>query len=197
MRNKLIFNFAPMNSGKSMRLLAESHNFDERNIPHLILKSVIDTRDGDSVIHSRPLGDKKCISVKPTENLYKRITKEIQQNGNIKYVLVDEAQFMTEKQIDQLSDVVDYLNIDVICYGLRTDFKTHLFNGSKRLFEIADEIHEIKSTCDCGARNMYNARINQNGEVMIQGQQIEVGGEDKYITMCRKCFKEKTKNRKI
>jgi thymidine kinase len=195
MNSKLIFAYAPMNSGKSMQLLAKSHNFDERNIPHLILKSSIDTRDGDSVIHSRPLGDKPCISVKPIENLYKIITSQIQEKGKIKYILVDEVQFMSEKQIDQLSDIVDYLNITVICYGLRTDFQTHLFKGSKRLFEIADEIYEIKSNCDCGDKNLYNARIDKDGNVVTKGSQIEVGGEDKYLTMCRKCYKEKTKKK--
>lgn len=193
--SKLIFYSGPMNSGKSMLLLKESHNFDERKIPHLIIKSTIDTRDGSSIIHSRPLGDKKCIAVKPTENVYKKITKEIEKVGKIKYVLVDEVQFMTEKQIDQLSDVVDYLNITVICYGLRTDFKTKLFKGSKRLFEIADELKSIESVCSCGEKNLFNARVDSNGNVLTTGNQIEVGGEDKYLSMCRKCYKEKTKKK--
>lgn len=189
MASKLIFNYGTMNAGKSMMLLAKSHNFDERKIPHLILKSTIDTRDGNSVIYSRPLGKKVCLAVKPTENIYKKISKKIQSVGKIKYILIDEAQFMSEKQINQLTDIVDYLDITVICYGLRSDFKTHLFKGSKRLFEVADEISEIKSTCSCGEKNIFNARIDFDGNVITEGKQIEIGGEDKYLSMCRKCYK--------
>ena len=112
----------------------------------------------------------------------------------LQWVLVDEAQFLTAKQVDQLSDVVDYLGINVICYGLRTDFKTHLFEGSKRLFEIADTIEEIKSQCSCSKKNIFNVRLDKNGDIMLNGKQIEVGSEDKYTTMCRKCYKEKLNN---
>ena len=189
----LIFIYGTMNSGKSAQLQLKAHNFEERNVPFIIIKSVIDTRDGSSVIHSRPLGDKECISIGATENLFKRVSKELTERGKLKYVLVDEAQFLTDKQVDQLSDVVDYLNIDVICYGLKSDFKTKLFPGSKRLFEIADSFKEIESTCSCGEKNMFNARIDKDGNVVTKGKQVEVGGEDKYLAMCRKCYKEKTK----
>lgn len=111
-----------------------------------------------------------------------------------KWLLVDEAQFLTTEQVDELSDVVDCLNINVICYGLRTDFKTHLFDGSKRLFEIADTFEEIKTTCDCGTEKcIYNLRIDSEGNVVTEGKQVEVGGEDKYITVCRKCYKNMLK----
>ena len=193
MSAKLTVFFAPMNAGKSAQLQMKAFGYEERNIPYIILKSSIDTRDGNAVIHSRPMGDMKCIIIKPTENLYKRISKELTNRGKLKYVLVDEAQFLKEKQVDQLSDVVDYLDINVICYGLKTDFKTKLFPGSKRLFEIADQVKEIESTCSCGEKNMFNARIDKNGRVVTTGAQVEVGGEDRYITMCRKCYKEKTK----
>jgi len=193
MSAKLTVFFAPMNAGKSAQLQMKAFGYEERNIPYIILKSSIDTRDGNAVIHSRPMGDMKCIIIKPTENLYKRISKELTNRGKLKYVLVDEAQFLKEKQVDQLSDVVDYLDINVICYGLKTDFKTKLFPGSKRLFEIADQVKEIESTCSCGEKNMFNARIDKNGRVVTTGAQVEVGGEDRYLTMCRKCYKEKTK----
>ena len=91
----------------------------------------------------------------------------------------------------QKQNIVDFLNIPVMCYGLRTDFKTHLFPGSKRLFEVADTIEELKSTCSCGAKNIYNARIDMYGEIVLEGKQVEVGGEDKYMSMCRKCYKNK------
>lgn len=190
---KLFFYYGAMCSGKSAQLQLKAHNFEERKVPFIIIKSTIDTRDGNSVIHSRPLGDKACIAVKPFENLFKRVSNELTDRGKLKYVLVDEAQFLTEKQVDQLSDVVDYLDIDVICYGLKSDFKTKLFPGSKRLFEIADSFKEIESTCSCGEKNMFNARIDKDGNVVTKGKQVEVGGEDRYIAMCRKCYKEKTK----
>lgn len=193
MSAKLTVFFAPMNAGKSAQLQMKAFGYEERNIPYIILKSSIDTRDGNAVIHSRPMGDMKCIIIKPTENLYKRISREVASRGKLKYVLVDEAQFLKEKQVDQLSDVVDYLDINVICYGLKTDFKTKLFPGSKRLFEIADQVKEIESTCSCGEKNMFNARIDKNDRVVTTGAQVEVGGEDRYLTMCRKCYKEKTK----
>jgi len=192
-KTNLSFLFGTMNSGKSAQLQMKAHNFEERKIPFIIIKSTIDTRDGTAVIHSRPLGDRECIAIKKNENLFKRVSKELTEKGKIKYVLVDEAQFLTEKQVDQLSDVVDYLDINVICYGLRSDFKTKLFPGSKRLFEIADTLEELKSTCSCGEKNLFNARIDENGNVVTKGSQVEVGGEDKYLAMCRKCYKEKTK----
>ena len=119
-----------MNSGKSAQLQLKAHNFEERNVPFVIIKSIIDTRDGNSVVHSRPLGDKECITVKQSENLFKRISNILTERGKLTYVLVDEAQFLTEKQVDQLSDVVDYLDIDVICYGLKSDFKKRIFKVS-------------------------------------------------------------------
>lgn len=192
-RVRLEYQWGCMNSGKSAQLQMKAFNFDERNIRYIILKSSIDTRDIEGVIHSRPMGDMSCIIVKPTENLFNVVSNIIEERGKIKYVLVDEAQFLTEKQVDQLTDVVDYLNINVICYGLRTDFKTKLFPGSKRLFEVADSIKEIESTCSCGEKNLYNARIDDKGNIVTEGAQVEVGGEERYVAMCRKCYKEKTK----
>lgn len=190
----LRFVFSTMNSGKTAQMQMKAFNFNERHVPYVILKSSIDTRDGNGVVHSRPLGDMNCLIVKPTDNIYEIIAKVIQEKGKLRYVLVDEAQFLTEKQVDELSDVVDYLDIHVICYGLRTDFKTRLFPGSKRLFEIADALEEIKTTCSCGERNnIFNARIDGNGNVLTEGKQIEVGGEDRYLSMCRKCYKDSIK----
>lgn len=194
--SKLYFKFGCMNSGKSMFLLATAYNFQERGIPFICLKSSLDTRDGECVIHSRPLGDRECIIIEPNTDIYNSILKLIDLSNlsyteRLKWILVDEAQFLTEKQVDELSDIVDNLNINVICYGLRTDFKTKLFPGSRRLFELADTIEEIKSTCSCGEKNIVNARIDETGNVIIDGEQVLVGGEDKYISMCRKCYKHK------
>ena len=173
----------------------KAYNYKERGIPCIIIKSSIDTRDNEGVIHSRPIGDMPCIMVDPKENIFNLVSNKIEEYGKFKAVFVDEAQFLTEKQVDQLTDVVDYLNITVYCYGLHTDFKTKLFPGSKRLFEVADSIEEIKSTCSCGEKNLYNARIDEHGNVVTEGAQVEVGGEERYIAMCRKCYKEKTKKK--
>lgn len=115
----------------------------------------------------------------------------VQSNIRLDWVLIDEAQFLTEAQINDLAGLVDSYHISIICYGLRTDSMTHLFEGSKRLFEIADTIEEIKSTCSCGRKTIVNARIDSDGEIVIGGNQIEVGGEDKYLSMCRKCYFDK------
>ena len=129
--------------------------------------------------------------IRPDDNVFNIVKKK----KNISCLLIDEAQFLEPIQVDQLMEIVVKLNIPVICYGLRSDFKTHLFTGSKRLFEIADSFKEIESTCECGEKNMFNARVDANGNVITKGKQIEVGGEDKYLAMCRKCYKEKKKNK--
>lgn len=179
---KLIFNYGTMNSGKSMLLLAKAYNFDERGIPYRIYKSSIDTRD-EGVIHSRPIGDKPCCTIKPNESFFE---KEDWYNTDAKWLLVDEAQFLTEKQVDELAAIADECGINVICYGLRTDFQTHLFPGSKRLFEVADTFDEIKSQCEDGKKNIFNARIDKNGFIVTDGEQVQVGAEDCYKSVSRK-----------
>ncbi len=109
----------------------------------------------------------------------------------IDWFLIDEAQFLTSEQVDQLSRIVDDYGSNVVCYGLRTDFKSKLFEGSRRLFEIADTIDEIKSTCTCGHKTIINARIDQNGDFVEEGAQVEIGGDERYIAVCRKCWRNK------
>lgn len=188
-----------MGSGKSLQLLATAHNFQEKKIPFIILKSEIDDRDGQDVIHSRALGDRECVTIKKTTNLHKLISTMVNINNvmykpRLKWILVDESQFLTKEQVDQLAAVVDKFDISIMCYGLRTDFQTNLFEGSKRLFEVADTLIEIKSSCECDGKTIFNARIDDKGDVIVDGEQIEVGGDDRYISMCRKCYYEKTKN---
>lgn len=192
---KLHFIYSVMNSGKSLRLLSTAHDFDEKNIPILVIKPSIDTRDGVDIIKSRAGLERKCLSVDSNVNLYELIDKfnKIKMatfEEGIKWVLVDECQFLTEEQVDQLSDIVDFLNINVICYGLRTDFKSKLFPASKRLLELADGIEEIKSSCQCGNKASINARFNSEGKIITEGNQILVGGDDLYHAMCRKCWKK-------
>ena len=161
----------------------------------MVLKPSLDTRDGEGVIKSRAGLERKCIMVDHDVNLYKVVKayKNVlaSQLETLKWVIIDECQFLTEAQIDQLSDVVDFLDVNVMCYGLRTDFQTHLFEGSRRLFEIADTIDEIKSTCNCGRKTIVNARIDANGDFVDEGQQVEIGGNDRYVAVCRKCWRNK------
>ena len=196
---KILFKYGTMSSGKSLHLLSTAFNFQEHQIPFVILKSEIDTRDGQNVIHSRALGDRECISIKQEENIYdliKNVVNFVKDNNDLmlKWILIDEAQFLTEKQVDELAAVADNFGINVICYGLRTDFRTKLFPGSKRLFEIADSIDEIKSSCYCGSKTIFNARVNSDGTLVTDGEQIEVGGDDRYVSLCRKCYFERTNN---
>lgn len=198
-RGKIYFYHGPMASGKSLQILATAYNFQEKKIPFVIFKSEIDNRDGNEVIHSRALGDRECVGIKTTTNLYKLIVTMLNINNVtykplLKWVLIDEAQFLTREQVDQLGAVADKFGINVMCYGLRTDFKTNLFEGSKRLFEIADTIEEIKSSCECDNKCIFNARVDGDGNVVIDGEQIEIGGDDRYVSMCRKCYMEKIKH---
>ncbi len=185
-----------MNSGKSLRLLAMAHNFDENDIKYSVFKSSIDTRD-KGVIHSRALGNKECTSVSEEDNIYDIFRKQAKESKvPIRYILVDEAQFLTEKQVEELCKISDKKLSDVICYGLKTDFQTKFFPGSKRLFELADELEEIKSYCKCGRKNAINARIDKDGNIMTNGEQVEVGGEEKYMPLCRKCYFRKISKHK-
>jgi thymidine kinase len=194
MRKKLRFYYGPMGSAKSMRLMTMAFNLDEKGIPSLTLKPATDTRDGQGIIHSRVGISRPCITFGVYDDLLK-LVKETSEKTGTKYqwVFVDECQFLSEEQVDQLSDVVDELDIDVACFGLRTDFKSKLFSGSKRLFEIADTIEELKSRCSCGEKASINARIDKDGNVMINGPQTLVGGDDRYTAMCRKCWKRQTR----
>ena len=181
---KLLFYYGTMGSGKSLLLLAKAYNFEERGIPYRIYKSTVDTRNF-GMIYSRALGEKPCCTISPEESFFE---KEDWYNTDVKWILVDEAQFLTPSQVDQLATIVDECGIDVICYGLRTDFQTHLFPGSKRLFEIADTFEEMKSQCSDGHKNIFNARIDGYGRLVTEGKQVEVGAEDKYMSMSRKMY---------
>ena len=188
-----------MGSGKSLHLIATAHNFKVHSIPFIVLKSKIDDRDGEDVIHSRAIGNIECVGISTDDNLFEMISKYLNADlfygaKGLKWVLIDECQFLTEDQVDELAAVADNFGINILCYGLRTDFRTQLFPGSKRLFEIADSFEEIKSSCYCNSKTIFNARINNNGEIVTDGEQIEVGGDDRYVSLCRKCYFEKTGN---
>ena len=167
----------------------------------MVLKPSIDNRDGDDIIRSRAGIERECVTFDNDVNLYKAIKAYrnvlAAELKNLMWVIVDESQFLTERQVTQLSDVVDFLDVNVICYGLRTDFQSKLFPGSKRLFELADDIEEIKSTCGvCGKRKeCINARFDANGNIVTDGEQVVIGGDDKYRAICRKCWKEKIREK--
>jgi thymidine kinase len=145
-----------------------------------------------NVIKSRIGIERECEWIYHDTDLYAR-AKELfeEQHAVIEWFLIDEAQFLTAEQVDQLSRIVDDFGSKVICYGLRTDFQSHLFEGSRRLFEIADTIDEVKSTCTCGNKTIINARIDANGDFVEEGAQVEIGGDDRYIAVCRKCWRNK------
>lgn len=191
-QGKLYFRYGTMGSAKTALLLTTAYNFEERNISYLCLKPVIDTREARNVIRSRIGIERECRWIYQETNLYELLKQICRESGTvIDWFLIDEAQFLTEAQVDQLARVVDDFGSNVICYGLRTDFQSHLFEGSRRLFEIADTIDEIKSTCNCGKKTIINARIDANGDFVEEGAQVEIGGDDRYVAVCRKCWRNK------
>ena len=196
----LFFYYGSMASSKSLRLLSTAYNLEENNVQIMVLKPSLDTRDGEGIIKSRAGLQRKCVMVDQDVNLYKAVKAYrnvlASQFETLKWVIVDECQFLTKEQVDQLSDVVDFLDINVMCFGLRTDFQSHLFEGSKRLFELADKIEEIKSTCECGnKKTSINARFDENGEIITEGNQVLIGGNEQYKSLCRKCWKDKIRDK--
>lgn len=189
---KLYFRYGTMGSAKTALLLTTAYNFEERNMPYICFKPVIDTREQRNVIRSRIGIERACHWIYAETNLYEfisRIFKEVEVRPL--WILVDEAQFLSERQVDELASVVDDFGCNVLCFGLRTDFRTNLFEGSRRLFEIADSIEEVKSTCNCGRKTIVNARIDSKGEILTKGEQVEIGGNDKYVAVCRKCWRNR------
>lgn len=178
-----------MGSAKTLRLLTTAYNFEENGIPFMAFKPSIDTRDGNNVIASRIGIKRDCIMISDHDDIYSAVEYYNRtQPSKLEWILVDECQFLTENQVNQLACIVDNLNINVMCFGLRTDFQSKLFEGSKRLFELADTIEEIKSTCSCGNKTSINARFLPNGEIITNGAQVLIGGNDLYKPICRKCW---------
>lgn len=189
---KLYFRYGTMGSAKTALLLTTAYNFEERNMPYICFKPVVDTREERNVIRSRIGIERGCHWIYAETNLYSFISHIFDKvEPQPLWILVDEAQFLSEAQVDQLAAVVDDFGCNVLCFGLRTDFRTHLFEGSRRLFEIADSIEEVKSTCNCGRKTIVNARIDSKGEIITEGEQVEIGGNDKYVAVCRKCWRNR------
>ena len=183
---KLYFKYGAMGSSKTAQALITKYNYEENDLKVWLIKPSADTRDGEQILRSR-IGLEATVEVIPPEtDIYARYLGVRELNCDV--IIVDECQFLTEAQIDQLRAIVDEHNIPVMCFGLRTDFQTRLFPGSRRLMEVADTIQEIKTICDCGAKATVNARIDGSGHIITQGAQVVLGGNDSYIAMCHKCY---------
>lgn len=188
---KLFFRYGTMGSGKSLDLLKVAYNYEENNLISIILTSKIDNRYGNNIVQSRTGLKSEAIGIDSSINIFNIIEyKKSILNKKIGCVLVDEVQFFNDEHIKQLLDVVDILDIPVICYGLRSDFKLEPFGSTKLLMSVADEIEEIKTICsECNMKKaIVNAKFNSYGKIIIKGEIIEIGGNEKYKPLCRKCY---------
>ena len=186
---KLYFYYSSMNAGKSTALLQSSYNYRERGMNTLILAPRLDDRYGAGKITSRIGLESSATTFSSDEDLYELITAKSAQEA-LNCVLVDEAQFLTKEQVFQLGEVTDALEIPVLAYGIRTDFQGEPFQGSKYLLAWADNLKELKAICFCGNKATMVIRLDENGNAITQGSQVEIGGNDRYVSMCRKHFKE-------
>ena len=186
---KLYFKYGAMGSSKTANALITRFNYEERGMKVWLIKPSIDVLDGADVIRSLIVLEEHAYAVTPDIDLF----EEFKAHGDCHVIIADECQFFTAAQIDQLRRIVNELDIPVLCFGLRTDFLTHLFEGSRRLFEVADSVTEIKTICACGRKAIVNARIDEDGRVVTEGGQILLGGNDSYVAMCHSCWVETIK----
>lgn len=184
---KLYFKYGAMGSSKTAQALITKFNYEERGMNVWLLKPSIDCRDGEMLLRSRIGLEAAAEVVRPEDD----IRALYAARGKHDVVIVDECQFLTPEQIEQLRELVDLENLPVLCFGLRTDFLTHLFPGSRRLFELADSITEIKTICECGSKATVNARIDGEGHVVTEGAQVLLGGNDSYVAMCHACWRRR------
>ena len=192
---KLYFKYGAMGSSKTAQALITKYNYEENDMKVWLIKPSADTRDGVQILRSR-IGLAAAVEVMtPEMDIYTVFNNT--RLGQCDAVIVDECQFLTEIQIDQLRAIVNDYNVPVMCFGLRTDFQTKLFPGSRRLMELADCIEEIKTMCDCGSKATVNARIDCNGHIVTEGAQVVLGGNDSYIAMCHKCYVAGIRERKL
>ena len=187
---KLYFYYSSMNAGKSTNLLQSSYNYKERGMSTLVLAPQFDDRYGQGKVTSRIGIETEASTFAKDTDLYALIA-DISNEDQLHCVLIDEAQFLTREQVFQLGEVTDLLNIPVLAYGLRTDFQGEPFEGSKYLLAWSDNLKEIKAICHCGAKATMVVRMSEDGAAVTEGSQVEIGGNDRYVSMCRKHFKEK------
>ena len=186
---KLYFKYGAMGSSKSAQALITKFNYEELGMSVWLIKPSTDTRDGADIIKSRIGLECRAQIITPEQD----IVAEYRKAGRHDVIITDEAQFFTPEQIDQLRTLVDEENLPVLCFGLCTDFLTHFFPGARRLMELADSLTEIKTVCACGRKATVNARIDGQGRVITEGAQVFLGGNDSYIAICHKCWKDKIK----
>ncbi|MBQ7692183.1 MAG: thymidine kinase [Oscillospiraceae bacterium] len=183
---KLYFKYGAMGSSKSAQALITKFNYEELGMTVWLIKPSIDTRDGANIIKSRIGLSAEAQVITPEED----IAAAYHAAGRHDVIIADEAQFFTPAQIDGLRELVDEEDLPVLCFGLRTDFLTHFFPGAQRLMELADSLTEIKTVCACGRKATVNARIDGRGRIVTEGSQVLLGGNDSYVAMCHKCWKE-------
>ncbi len=181
---KLYFKYGAMGSSKTAQALITKYNYEEKGMSVWLLKPSADLRDGEVMLRSRIGLQSPAQVISPSDD----ICELFRQRERMDVIIVDECQFMPPRQIDQLREIVDFENVPVICFGLRTDFRSTLFDGSRRLFEVADTFTEIKTICDCGAKATNTARIDAEGYVVTEGEQLLLGGNDRYVAMCHRCW---------
>jgi len=187
---KLYFYYSSMNAGKSTALLQSSYNYRERGMNTLVLAPQLDDRYGNGKVTSRIGIEADARSFVPEDDLL-ALVEARNKHSQLHCVLIDEAQFLTKEQVFQLGEVTDKMNIPVLAYGLRTDFQGEPFEGSKYLLAWSDNLKELKAICDCGSKATMVVRFDEGGNAITEGSQIEIGGNDRYVSMCRKHFKEK------
>ncbi|MEM9158800.1 MAG: thymidine kinase [Verrucomicrobiota bacterium] len=189
--SKLYFYYSSMNAGKTTSLLQSSYNYQERGMKTLIYAPSIDDRFDKGMVSSRIGLQAPAILFEAETDLLEDVRQHLESTP-YDCVMVDEAQFLNKKQVFQLSEIVDQLQVPVLAYGLRTDFQGEPFEGSKYLLAWADNLNEIKAICSCGRKATMVVRMNEKGQAVTQGHQIEIGGNDRYVSFCRKCFKTAT-----
>lgn len=191
---KLYFKYGVMGSSKTAQALITKFNYEERGMKVWLIKPQTDNRDGEGYVISRAGLSSPAYVLPYHENVYDSFAK---LSSPVDVIIVDESQFLAEEQVDQLAMLVIDYNVPVLCFGLRADFRTKMFPGSKRLMEIADSITEIKTICSCGRKATVNVRLDENGKIITEGEQILIGGNDQYTAMCYQCYIQGQKNRGI
>ncbi len=184
---KLYFHYSSMNAGKSTALLQANHNYLERGMNTLLFTAKADDRFGQGVIASRIGIRSDAATFTPEDDLFTRI-REAHEESPLHCVLFDEAQFLTKPQVRQLGRVADVLDVPVLTYGIRTDFQGELFEGSQYLLAWADDLKEIKTICHCGKKATRVARLDESGRKLTSGEQVEIGGNERYVSLCRRCY---------
>lgn len=195
---KLYFKFGAMGSSKTAQALMTKFNYEEKDQSVWLIKPATDSRDDKldekgrvlTILRSRVGLYAEAEAIKSDVNIYDEFLRRSQGKKYSDVIICDECQFLTRKQVSELKDIVNDLDVPVLCFGLSTDFQTSLFPGSQRLFEIADSISEIKSICKCGRKATVNARFDSTGKIITKGNQVLLGGNDAYTGMCYKCYKK-------